>query len=283
MNDYDCLVLLTLAYSSCFSFALTAEEVIKRLPQAPNKLIFSKQKIKASLKKLTNQALIQSDGQYYYLDQKDLLSRKRLAAFVTEKEARVTEFVNLAKKIPFIKAIVLTGSTAVDNAQKDDDLDFMIICQRNTLWLTRFLLIILTKLKDKRPNQNNHNAWCFNLLLDESDLTIGENRRSLYEAYEILQMKFVFDRGNYEQLFLNANNWLKKYLFFYVNFMFEEYNGKMSFSLFNQILFWFQRKYRLITFGQENFTLTPTQAFFNHLNFRAKLFMRLRKKLRKCS
>ena len=35
MNEYDYLVLLTLTYSSCFSFALTEDEVIKRLPKPP--------------------------------------------------------------------------------------------------------------------------------------------------------------------------------------------------------------------------------------------------------
>lgn len=279
MNEYDYLVLLTLSYSSCFSFALTADEVIERLPLAPKKLIFSERKIRESLKKLTKQALIQSDGHFFYLEKKDLVSRKKRAKFISAKKERTAEFVKLASKIPFVQAIVLTGSTAVDNAQKEDDLDFMIICKKNTLWICRFLLIALTKLKDKRPKREKDNAWCLNLWLDESDLTIDENRRSLYEAYEILQMEFVFDRGNYEQLFLNANEWVKRYLFFYANFMFEEYKREMSISVINELFFWLQKKYRLFTFGQENFSLSSTQAFFNHLNFRAKLFTRLREKL----
>ncbi len=279
MNEFDYLVLLTLAYSSCFSFALTADEVIKRLPLAPKKLIFSEKKIRESLKKLTKQALIQSDGQYFFLEKKDLISRKKRAKFVSAKKERTTEFVKLASKIPFVQAIVLTGSTAVDNAQKEDDLDFMIICKKNTLWICRFLLIALTKLKDKRPSQEKDNAWCLNLWLDESDLTIDENRRSLYEAYEILQMKFVFDRSNYEKRFLNANAWLRNYLFIYELYGFGKYKKEKSYSWFNQLFFSLQKRYRLLSFGQENFSLSLTQAFFNHLNFRAKLFTRLRKKL----
>ncbi len=280
MNEYDYLVLLTLIYSSCFSFALTTDEITNRLPKAPKKIFFSKQKIKQSLKKLLDQSLIQSDGQYFYLKEKDLLNRKKRAQFIAEKQIRAKEFVELAKKVPFVKAIILTGSTAVDNAKKEDDLDFMIICQKNTLWISRFILIILTKLKDKRPSREKDNAWCLNLWLDEFDLTIDENRRSLYEAYEILQMKFIFDRDDCQKKFLNANDWLKKYLLFYDNFKFEKYNGEMSFSAINQLMFWMQKKYRLTIFGQENFDLTPTQAFFNHLNFREKLFIKLRKKLK---
>lgn len=279
MNEYDYLVLLTLSYSSCFSFALTADEVINRLPLAPKKLVFSQKKIRESLKKLTKQALIQSDGQYFYLQKKDLISRKKRAKFVSAKKKRTEEFVKLASKIPFVQAIVLTGSTAVDNAQKEDDLDFMIICKKNTLWICRFLLIALTKLKDKRPKKEKDNAWCLNLWLDENDLTIDENRRSLYEAYEILQMKFVFDRKNYKKRFLNANAWLRNYLFNYEQYSFDKFKTEKSSFWLNQFFFSLQKKYRLWNFGRENFSLSSTQAFFNHLNFRAKLFTRLRKKL----
>ncbi len=125
MNEYDYLVLLTLIYSSCFSFALTTDEIINRLPKAPEKILFSKQKIKQSLKKLLNQSLIQSDGQYFYLRKKDLDNRKKRAQFIIEKQIRAKEFVELAKKVPFVKAVVLTGSTAVNNAKKRDDLDFI--------------------------------------------------------------------------------------------------------------------------------------------------------------
>lgn len=279
MNEYDYLVLLTVAYSSCFSFALTENEIAKRLPKAPKELPFSRKKVSQSLKKLVNQGLVRSDNQYFYLQERDLANRKARAQFIVEKQNKTAEFVQFAKKIPFIKAIVLTGSTAINNAKKNDDLDFMLICQKNTLWLSRFLLILLTKLKNKRPDQKKDNAWCFNILLDENDLTLDENRRSLYEAYEVLQMIFVFDRDHYQENFFNANEWLKNYLFFYDNFKFATYDKTMSFSLLNQFFFYLQKQYRLIMFGKENFSLSLSQAFFNRLNFRATLFTNLRKKL----
>ncbi|MBU1033770.1 nucleotidyltransferase domain-containing protein [Patescibacteria group bacterium] len=279
MNQFDHLVLLTLTYSSCFNFALSENEVARRLVKGEKKLFFSRNKIKVSLKKLLEQSLIQSDGQYFYLEANNLLNRKSKAKFVESKKADAKEFVKLAQRVPFVKAIVLTGSTAVGNAGKNDDLDFMIICQNNTLWITRFLLVILTKLKNKRPGIQESSSWCLNLWLDENDLAMGKQRRSLYEAYEILQMKFIFDRGSYEQLFLNANQWLKKHLFFYDNFKFGRYKREMSFSLFNRFMFIIQKLYRQIIFGKENFSLGPTQAFFNEISFKEKLFGRLEKKL----
>lgn len=280
MNEQDRLVFLTLAYSSCFSFALSKKEIFERLAKGQEKIFISSKKIENSLKKLISQSLIQSDGQYFFLKKRDLENRLQRAKFISIKKKEIQNFVNLVKKIPFVKAVVLTGSTAVDNAQKDDDLDFMIICQHNTLWLTRFVLILLTKLKDKRPEKENSNAWCLNLWLDEGDLVISENRRSLYEAYEILQMNFVYDVADLKKQFLNANPWLKDYLFFYDNYRFGRYKVKKSFSLLNKLFFVLQKKYRQLVFGQENFSLSLTQAFFNSISFRDKVFSRLKEKMR---
>ncbi len=292
MNEIDRLIYLTIAYSSCFSFALNKSEILRRLPlssnlkylfdgesKSPEKILISEQKINNSLKKLLELSLIKTDGEYFYLQKKDLQNRKQRTAFYDLKNEEAMTFVKIAKNIPFVKAVALTGSAAVGNAVKEDDLDFMIICQSNTLWLTRFLLILLIKLKNKRPKVNKPGAWCVNLLLDEHDLILDNERRGLYEAYEILQMKFVFDRGGYEKLFLNANNWLRKYLAFYGNYKFGEYKENKSFSLINQLFFFVQRIYRLAIFGKESFSLSPTQAFFNDIDFKNKLQASLEKKI----
>ncbi len=292
MNEIDRLVFLTIAYSSHFSFALNKEEIAQRLPSNKNlnflfnqninnykKILISQKKINNSLKKLLKLSLIKTDGEYFYLRKQDLLNRKQKMAFHAKKIKEAQIFANLAKKISFVKAVVLTGSSAVGNATKDDDLDFMIICQKNTLWITRFLLIILIKLKNKRPQPNKANAWCMNLLLDENDLVLDQNRRSLYEAYEILQMNFLFDRDKYSELFLNANQWLKKYLIYYENYQFNKYTKQNSFSILNQLFFYLQKYYRLIIFGKENFSINLTQAFYNDINFKNNLLIELKRKI----
>jgi hypothetical protein len=278
INELDRLVIQTIAYSSCFNFALRKGEVVARLPYL-KKIIYSPKKITESLQKLVNQSIIKNHADYYYLENADLLNRQRRQKYVLGKQAELDNFTTLVRKIPFIKAVVLTGSTAVDNAKKNDDLDFLLICQHNTLWLSRLLLIILTKLKGKRPLGQASNAWCFNLWLDEADLTLEHKRRSLYEAYEVLQMKFIYDAGEVEEAFYNANSWLKEQLFCYHSRRFGQYETRKNFSLLNYILFAFQKTYRQLIFGQENFSLSPTQAFFNELSYREQIFTKLKKKM----
>jgi hypothetical protein len=292
MNETDRLVFLTIVYSSHFSFALNKGEILQRLPISASlnylfnrkkssfkKILASQQKINNSLKKLIQLSLIQTDGEYFYLEKKDLLVRKNRIKFYDFKKKEALIFVNLAKKIPFVKAVALTGSSAVGNSLKNDDLDFMIICQKNTLWLTRFMLIILTKLKNKQPGLNKPSSWCINLFLDEGDLILDPSRQSLYEAYEILQMQFLFDRGGYKKLFLNANAWVQKYLFYYYDSKLSQYKQKKSLSLVNCLFFFVQKTYRKFVFGQENFSLSLTQAFFNDINFKNKLLISLERKI----
>ena len=223
--------------------------------------------------------LVKKDGEYYYLNDKDLKNRLSKNKWRDLKLEQAQEFVELVKEIPSIKAVVLTGSSAVGNASKSDDLDFMIITEANKLWLSRLLLTILTKFKNKRVFEQNETAWCLNLWLDENDLAMDEKRQSLYEAYEIMQMQWIFDRGKYEQKFLAANKWLKKELFFYDNFKFGRYTKGMSFSLVNCLLLLSQKLYRYLAHGREDFKLTSTQAFFNSIRFKEKLFSRLEKKI----
>lgn len=279
-NESDRQVFLTLAYSSCFNFALSKDEILSRLPSS-KKLFLSPRKIGSSLRKLVDLNLIKHKNDYYFIEEKDYKNRLQRKKYILENKREQENFVEFIQKIPLIKAVVLTGSRAVENAKANDDLDFMVICNKNTVWMCRLLLIVLTKIKGKRPSKFTSNAWCFNLWLDEGDLTLREERRSLYEAYEILQMKFIYDVGGMRKTFLNANPWIRDYLTYYENYKFGTYQRNVSFSLLNLLLFWLQKSYRLIVFGKENFTLSPTQAFFNEISFKDKIFTKLEKKMKR--
>jgi hypothetical protein len=301
MQQLDRLVYLTLAYSAYFKFPLTAAEIKMRLPASEDvdylfakkkaafkKNIYSSKQIQNSLKKLIEQDILQTDGEYFFLDKAHLEARFGKQAYLSEKQLALAELKNVIKNIPLIKAAILTGGTAVDNAKRFDDLDVLIVCRSQTLWLVRLWLVILSKWKNKRPLKNKY-AWCFNLFLDENDLKIKTERRSLYEAYEILQMKFFYDPENVEKKLIAINqDWLSKYLLYYQDRKKKPLREEKSFYLsnavrkiLNQCLFFIQKSYRQLRFGKEDFDLSLTQAFFNKGNFRFKLYSHLTKQIDK--
>lgn len=114
-------------------------------------------------------------------------------------------------KIPFIQAIFVTGSLAMNNCKKSDDIDFMIVTSPDTLWLTRFLVTLMFWKQKRKPFQKiAPDKICTNLWLESRKLKVES--RSLYHAHEILQAKCIFDRGGIHKQFLKENSWVKEYL-----------------------------------------------------------------------
>ncbi|MDP1743192.1 MAG: hypothetical protein Q8L51_00210, partial [Candidatus Amesbacteria bacterium] len=114
-------------------------------------------------------------------------------------------------KIPFIEAIFVTGSLAMSNCKKSDDIDLMVITSANTLWIVR-LIVNLMFIKQRRfPGvKTAPDKICTNMWLDIRNLKLEV--RSLYHAHEILQAKCIFDRGGVQYQFLKQNSWVKDYL-----------------------------------------------------------------------
>lgn len=189
----------TIAYGGYFNFPLSPEELHFWL-------ITSRTVSKKSLAK--------------YLPTLNSSAKKQKQLLLANTKRKETKAIGLIKFIilfPFIRLIALTGSVAANNTKKDDDLDLLVITEANCLWLTRpFLLLLLSLVFNRRhPGDNalkTTNAFCPNLWLDTQSLSVPKNRRNLYTAHEVLQVKPLFDRGQTYQKFLKSNSWTGKYL-----------------------------------------------------------------------
>jgi hypothetical protein len=114
-------------------------------------------------------------------------------------------------KIPFIEAIFVTGSLAMSNCKKSDDIDLMIITSANTLWIVRLIVNLMFVKQRRFPNvKTAPDKICTNLWLDTKNLKL--KIKNLYVAHEILQAKCIFDRGGVQYQFLKQNSWVKDYL-----------------------------------------------------------------------
>ncbi len=181
----------TIAYADIFDYPLTGEELRRFLIKGD-----SLPPGKKSFYHLPGRA-----GLIYLRRQRQNFSRLKWP--IARKAARVLSL------IPSVKLVAVTGALAMNNSDKDDDIDLMIVTAKNRLWLTRLAALVLLFPWLRRQRRVN-NRICLNLWLDDSVLAI--KRQDLYIAHELCQARPVFERNGAYQKFIAANLWYKKFL-----------------------------------------------------------------------
>jgi hypothetical protein len=204
-------ILKTVIYSDIFNSPLSENELWRFLTS--DRKITKDEFVKA-IKKLSSK-IISKDGMYCLADKEACIEKKKVLSPEVAKKIRLAKHTAyVLSHIPTISFIGLSGGVAVGNAEKDDDVDLFIITKRNTLFVTRFfILLVLEALGLRRTRNDSHpaNKICANFLIDEAALVWPVNSRDLYTARELMQMKPLFDRNGMYRKFLSANLWSKTF------------------------------------------------------------------------
>jgi hypothetical protein len=148
--------------------------------------------------------------------------RQQRAQLAQAHWADVQQFVKVARWIPWIEAIAVTGSLAMENVTKGDDSDFMIVTQPGRLWLTRLAVTAIAVTFGKRRSWHHEepNSWCFNLWLTSSHLAMAPSHQTVYGAHEVVQARWVYDQPTFalapqelvEAHFYAQNRWILNFL-----------------------------------------------------------------------
>lgn len=202
-------VLKTLKYFSFFDYSPRFEEIfvflnrkttIKNLKKTLNSLI--------RLKRLSIKDNRYTLGEY--IDKEKW--REDRVVITRHKLQKAIRFLTLVSMFSQIKLVGLSGSAAMANAKKEDDIDFFVITAQNRLWTGRFVALIIASLFGRRKFNDAHTSdkLCLNLFFDEKNLKIGTKKRTYYVAHEVLQMKPLINKGKTYERFLEANKWVFK-------------------------------------------------------------------------
>jgi len=310
-NDLDHALFFTLCYSDYFSFPLIKDEIFERLPKVWDWALLTGQKLDSdrlpinknknqlerSLQNLLDRGKIEKvtskETEYFFIKGRQKIVNLRIKKKQTSLSRKkvILEASSWLRRFPSIQALALTGSSALDNATIDDDLDFCLIVKENTLWITRFFLILLAKLLNKQPQidaqakLSNKQAWCFNLWLDEQSLDLVNRSFSIYQAYELLQMRWLFDKSDCQQKLISKNKQLANLIDLDIKKNFSINADRVLYSHifwpFNLIFFYLQSLYRYLLFGKENYFLTLNQAHFNESSRQEHIFQIIQRKMKR--
>jgi predicted nucleotidyltransferase len=208
-------VLQTLVYADIFNYPLTIEELYRFLitPKTLSFFVFKK-----NLEKIIrHDKLIKKKGEYLFLKGREkiiLIRQKR--RFWSQKKIKIAKKVTRwLKLIPWVKMVGITGALAMENADKNDDVDLLIVTAKRRLWLTRALTVFLMELLGcrRRPKDTQvADKICLNMFVDEDYLVVPEDERDLFSAHEVVQFKVLWEKDSCYQKFLKANLWAGNYL-----------------------------------------------------------------------
>jgi hypothetical protein len=211
MQPNEQAILKTLLYSDIFNFPLTKDELWRFL-------ILDKKITKEAFEKALHnlsEFIVAKNGFYCMQgSEQSIVNRKKNLKEVHKKLLIARKAAFYLSFIPTVSFIGISGGLALENGDKDDDIDFFIITKKKTLFMTRLWILGLLEwlnLRRKRNGKTTMDKICVNLLIDETKLTWPTSKRDLYIAHEIVHLKPLFERNNMYEKFIVTNKWVGKF------------------------------------------------------------------------
>lgn len=212
MTHEEEAILKTLAYSSIFFSPLTKKELWKYVlsPTPIDKKYFER-----GLSQLTSYITF-SKGYYVLKGFESTIPKRITNISEVDKKMRIAQHASrILRIIPTVLFIGVSGGLAANNVTPEDDIDFFIIVHSNTIYISRFwILILLSVFGMRRMYGQAHasNKICVNLLIDEKSILWDKDKQDEYTAHEIAQIKPLFERNKAYTQFLQKNEWITSFL-----------------------------------------------------------------------
>lgn len=211
MRDFvDAAILSTLAYAAVFDAPVPLSLFDTFLISNTS---ISSTRLRTHLKRLKKAGIVAHQMDLYAFATDSHLLTHDYRDESQQKQESIRAFITILKHIPWICGIAITGSVAVGNAKKEEDIDLMIITNRERLWLTRALVLVLFGWTGRirlSGSSTVQDKLCLNLWMDEHALAL--EKKDLYVAREVVQAQWIYDTKKIQKRLLAANPWIKNYL-----------------------------------------------------------------------
>lgn len=251
MTDVQKAVVKTLLYFSLWKVGLEEDALWLSL-------ISSKRIKHVDFKHALKSGIVKKRESLYFLKNK----KYGKPADKNESIKKIIRAKKIAQKLSLIPSVLLigvSGSVSHMSAKVEDDIDFFVVVENKTLWISRMLITIFLELLGVRRRRASHkvkNTICLNMIVERSGVVFSKQRQDIYTAYEIVRLVPLFERGNFYKEFLQKNRWVKDFLFnaFTIENRFEILSKKTSvpsgkflsyFNGFAKVLqIWYMKPYR---------------------------------------
>ncbi len=275
----------SVVYHDCFDCPLSFSEIIKW--RSTNSVDI----------KINNRGVGIRNGYYFLEGREGLIYKKSFRQRISAKKMEIAKkAAKTLSRVPGIRVVAVTGSLAMENSDDISDIDLMIVTKAGNLWTTRlfvYLTLFATRYKLRKPNDNNQrDALCLNMWLDESDLVWKE--RNIYTAHEIAQIVPLVNKQKTYEKFLYKNKWILKYWPNSVDKKYMVYSksyigkNKNQYTIYNILFTWFEKisfqlQYNHMRSKITCEVITATRALFHPQDWSKVVMSRLRSGLHEAS
>jgi hypothetical protein len=203
-------VLLTVAYGDLFDYPLTPDELFAWLP-VPCR---DREQLERTVTALERQAdagrrLARHDGYLCFAGREEIVAlRRRRGEMAARRWPAARRFARWLARVPFVRMVAVCGSQAVENGDRNGDVDLFLVTEKDRLWLVHTATMVLrrlTRLSGRRLGVE----ICPNYFLTTASLAV--ETRNLYTAREIVQTVPLWGEAVYDR-FLEANRWAEDFL-----------------------------------------------------------------------
>lgn len=198
----DRSVLLTAIYADLFDFPLTRDELFGRLIGTG----FDRRQLSKSLTRLIGTHLSSRDGLIFLRGRSPIVGlRQRRRIRAEEQWSGAARYAGWLAHVPFMRMVAISGSLAVDNANRTGDVDFFCVTDPRRLWLSRLFVVPLSKLTRLFPAVFPM-YMCPNYVLSLDALYVQD--QNLFTAHEVLQAVPLFGEDVFRS-FVQLNGWAR--------------------------------------------------------------------------
>lgn len=212
MSPQEKAVLTSIAYSDIFSFPLNSDELWRFLI---SKNQITKKDFESGVQRLKSTYILEKDGYFCIKGRERIIDGRKKNILENDRKLKIAGkaayYLSHVKSILFIG---ISGGLAMGDVEREDDIDFFIITKSNTIFKSRFLILLILQMlgmRRKRQDTNPADKICVNFIIDTEKLYFPKQRHDVYTAHEIIQIVPLYEAHNTFHKFIESNKWLNEF------------------------------------------------------------------------
>ncbi len=208
-------ILQTLAYWDIFEYPLTKEELWRFLYTDYTDFKLDYTEFLIQLDSLHG-VVEQSRGFYFLPGQEEVVAVRQNKVKWIEKKMKIAKRgIKKLFAIPFVRAVFVCNTVAMGTADKDSDIDILIIARKGRIFLVRVLsVLVLSLFRLRRTKKKINNKICLSFYLADDNLNLEKIaiKDDIYLVNWLNNLIPVYDPDDLHEDVLRANGWVNKYL-----------------------------------------------------------------------